>query len=120
MAKAKAGPRRTTRNVTLRLTEGEADFILGTLAHVGGWPAKSPRKYADRIRRALEETLGYDYTETDAYAHGVGHIEFRNYNTPEVEQRERIMAYLKLADFVGADGLDPETEVALELIALGA
>jgi len=67
MAKAKAGPRRTPRRITLSLTEGEADMIRAVLSHVGGDNRKSPRKYVSRVARALDAVLGYRYDETDAH-----------------------------------------------------
>lgn len=68
MATAKAGPRRSTRDITLTLTEGEADLLLSLLANVSGSSTKSPRKYAERIRDALIGALGYTYKDTDAHA----------------------------------------------------
>jgi hypothetical protein len=81
MATAKAGPRRTTRQVTLKLTEGEADFLLAVLAMTGGHPSKSPRKYAKRVTKALEGAVGYGFEETDAYELGIGDISFRDYGS---------------------------------------
>lgn len=68
MATAKAGPRRSTRDVTLKLTEGEADLLLSMFSNVGGSTTRSPRKYADRMRNALTGALGYTYESTDAHA----------------------------------------------------
>lgn len=96
MATAKAGPRRTSRKVTLSLTEGEADFILGVAAQMGGHPARSPRKYAKRVRSALEAALGYDFSQTDAYNLGLGAIEFRDYGSDMVTDEERVLDYLGL------------------------
>jgi hypothetical protein len=93
MAHAKAGPRKTSRQVTLKLTEGEADLILGMTAQVGGHPTQSPRKYAERIRGALTEALGYGYEGTDAYDHSLGHIEFYGYDDEPVDPNERVEIY---------------------------
>lgn len=65
----------------LTLTEGEADFILGILANIGGHPTRSPRKYADRLHKALESVLGYTSTETDSAKLAYGDIRFDNYSS---------------------------------------
>jgi len=99
MAQAKASPRKTTRNVTLKLTEGEADLVLALTAMAGGHPSKSPRKYARRIAAALRKALGYNETETDAWHLGLGHVEFFNYGDhPDISLAERALAVL------GSDG----------------
>lgn len=105
MATAKAGPRQTTRRVTLKLTEGEADFVLGLTAMVSGSLTRSPRKYGERILVALTDALGYDYTETDAIAFGLGDIEFREYDEEPVTDWDRIHYFLRKAD---QDALEQE------------
>jgi len=97
MARATAGRRRTPRRVILSLTEGEADYLLGLISQVAGNHRKSPHKYGVRIEKALEEALGYNYSGSDAYAHAVGHVHFRNYDTPPVEMRERILTFIAVA-----------------------
>lgn len=75
--------RKQTPNVfTVEVTEGEADFILGLLAYVGGHAKRSPRKYADRIRVALSKAVGYDYDETDAFRliEGAPFVNFSEYD----------------------------------------
>lgn len=94
MAQAKAGPRKTSRNVTLKLTEGEADLLIGVLANVGGHRTRSPRKYAARIARALEGALGYDHEQTDAFGLSQGTIDFREYGEPVVTDEERMIDWL--------------------------
>lgn len=70
--------------VILELTEGEADFILGVTAKLGGDREKSPRKYSDRIQAALTDALGYDWSRTDAYKlSSGGGIYFNSYNSAE-------------------------------------
>lgn len=75
-------PKRVKR-VQLTLTEGEADFLLALMAHVGGDQKKSPRKYAIRIREALSRALGIDYKGTDAYQLSEGRIKFSDYADPK-------------------------------------
>lgn len=94
MAQAKAGPRQTTRRVTLKLTEGEADLLVGLLANVSGNRTQSPRKYAERVRVALEEALGYTFEETDAFRLSLGDVEFRQYDEPDVTAGDRIMNFI--------------------------
>jgi hypothetical protein len=82
--------RQPTGKVVLELTEGEADFILAVTAFIAGDYERSPRKYSDRIRRALETALGIGYTQTDAYKLRdrlnlfYGGIWFRDYNDANV------------------------------------
>lgn len=95
MAQAKAGPRKTTRNVTLKLTEGEADFILGVCALVSGHPTRSPRKYGVRIANALEDALGYDFEDADASQLALGNIAFRNYDEEPVSEAELAFEFLR-------------------------
>jgi hypothetical protein len=94
MATAKAGPRRTSRKVTLSLTEGEADLLLGVLAQVSGSTTKSPRKYARRISSALEGALGYGHTDTDSFGLSMGNIEFSDYGSAPITGLDRVMNYL--------------------------
>jgi hypothetical protein len=91
MATAKAGPRKTTRTVTLKLTEGEGDFLLGLLALTGGHPSRSPNKYGVRITRALEGALGYDYAFTDSFELALGGIDFLPYDGPRVTDLARLL-----------------------------
>lgn len=118
MATAKAGPRRTPRRVTLRLTEGEADLILGLTGLIGGEHKTSARKYSDRIRKALGEALGYDYDGTDAYVHAIGHLEVLDYDTPEVTMTDRAMAYLNVMDIARPREIDELTEVGMMMAAM--
>jgi len=98
MATAKAGPRKTTRNVTLKLTEGEAELLLALTSMVGGRRSHSPRKYAERVRLALEAALGYNYASTDAFHLGLGSVEFFDYdNHPEITDGMRHRALLESA-----------------------
>ena len=94
MAQAKAGPRKTSRTITLKLTEGEADLIAAVLAQVSGSKTRSPRKYAQRIARALEGALGYDFNGTDAFPLGLGEIEFRDYGSEPVTDEDRMIDFL--------------------------
>lgn len=81
MAKAKVHVRNTPREINLRLTEGEADCLIGLLNMVGGDPANSPRKYVTRIVKALTKATGYSYAETDSFPLAYGHVEFASYGT---------------------------------------
>lgn len=116
MATAKAGPRRTTRKVTLNLTEGEADMLLALVSMVGGRHAQSPRKYAERVRRALETALGYDWSGTDAFHLGLGHVEFFDYKDhPEITTGMRARAVLESAGLQLHADFDPTFRGPLDL-----
>lgn len=69
--------------ILLELSEGEADFILGITARIGGSTTGSPRKYNEPIQEALSEALGISWDETDAYGllHGGGGLRFENYGS---------------------------------------
>lgn len=98
MAKATAGPRKTTRNVTLKLTEGEAELLLSLVSNTAGHTSKSPRKYATRIRRALEGVLGYEAIDTDAHRLSLGYVTFFDYDDhPDIPGSARTLAYLESA-----------------------
>jgi hypothetical protein len=113
MATAKAGPRKTSRTITLKLTEGEADLVLGTLGQVGGHPTRSPRKYAHRVIKALEGALGYRVADTDALHHSLGHVEMFNYaDHPVIETTDRIMAILTSSGFQLHAEFDPQFAMA--------
>jgi hypothetical protein len=118
MATAKAGPRQTSRKVTLRLTEGEAELVLALASSTGGNLKNSPRKYAHRVTRALQDALGYGSLDTDAYRHMVGHTHFRNYDTPEVTLREHVEAFRAVASLAIPGGLPPEVEGVLSVLML--
>jgi len=65
----------------LELSEGEADFILGITASIGGSSTNSPRKYSDALRDALMDATGISAFDTDAYALKVrGAINFADYS----------------------------------------
>jgi hypothetical protein len=114
MAKAKVGPRQTTRVVTLELGEGEAETILGILGYVSGDPSRSPRKYVERIADALTDALGYEFHETDFYAHSLGHIEVGNYDEEPVSLGHKVLAAGAVA---GSAGLpEPPAEVVTEIL----
>ena len=111
MATAKAGPRKTTRNVTLKLTEGEAELLLALTSMVGGRRSHSPRKYAERVRVALEAALGYNYESTDAYHLGLGSVEFFDYdNHPKITEGMRHRALLESAGVQLHAEFDPRFE----------
>lgn len=97
MAHAKIKQRNTPRHIVLTLTEGEADFILGVLGNVGGHPAKSPRKYADRIVKALHRVSGYHFTETDSFQLSNGHLECFEYGSAPPLISERLNAFIGMA-----------------------
>lgn len=84
MAKAKLAKQHTPREFNLKISEGEADFILGVCARIGG-TNNSPRKYARRLAKALSKATGYTYRDTDASrlagvnGHGE-YITFRDYD----------------------------------------
>lgn len=80
MARAKVHQRQTPRYIDLRLTEGEADFLIGLTSMVSG-SKNSPRKYASRIYKALERATGYTYPETDSYSLARGSVDFMDYGT---------------------------------------
>lgn len=65
----------------LTLTEGEADFLQAVLCTIGGSGEKSPRKYANRIARALHGVTGQDWQRTDAYPLLSGGLMFADYNS---------------------------------------
>ena len=54
------------RRTLLELGDGEVDFLLALSRHVGGDTDGSPRKYMDRITRALVKSTGMDPDNTDA------------------------------------------------------
>jgi hypothetical protein len=100
MATAKAGPRKTSRTFTIKLTEGEVDTLLGILAQVGGHPTRSPRKYVRRMYAALRTAAGYGVEETDALHLSLGHIEMFDYdNHPVIDHGDRTLALLTSAGF---------------------
>lgn len=70
------------KRVKLVLSEGDADFLLAVLARIGGHRHKSPRKYAARIFRALQDATGLEYTLTDAWQLSAGSIMFIDYPGP--------------------------------------
>ena len=116
MATAKAGPRKTSRTVTLKLTEGEADMLIAVLAQIGGKVSTSPRKYAKRVYDALVKALGYDASETDGFHLSLGHIEFFDYaNHPEIDPVQRTLAFLTSDGFQLHAGHDPK--VAMDALA---
>jgi hypothetical protein len=79
MAKAKVRQLNTPRLFNVQLTEGEVDFVLGVLGNISGDPAKSPRKYGDRILAALTKAAGYAPEATDAAKVSLGAIHFNDY-----------------------------------------
>lgn len=94
MAQAKVFERtisqpRKVKRVQLELTEGEADFLLATMASIAGHPRNSPRKYAERIRNALTAATGLDYSRADAYRlkTPTSAIYFRDYADPDGGRR---------------------------------
>ncbi len=120
MAKAKVLKLNTPRNIRLDLTEGEADFILGLLAGVGGDPQKSPRKYADRIISTLEKAAGYNYKDTDSYRLSAGYIHFFGYrgDLQSVSLKDRVLAFLAVIEAIPADsGITPPERKMLEELA---
>jgi hypothetical protein len=110
VAKAKVTSRNTPRNIRLDLTEGEADFLLGLVASVGGSETNSPRKYAKRILKALRRVTGYDYTETDSLALLHGHVEFLDYGSPEATARDRFVDEFRVVRNLGL--FTPDQELA--------
>jgi len=80
--------------IQLILTEGEADLLQETMARIGGHRHQSPRKYADRIAKALREATGQDHRQTDAYRLARnGFIVFCEYGSdPELRERSRARA----------------------------
>lgn len=54
--------REKVNRIQLTLTEGEADFLQAILAHIGGDPTTSPRKYQERIARVLRNATGQSYS----------------------------------------------------------
>ena len=120
MATAKAGPRKTTRTITLKLTEGEADLLLALTGMVGGSKTKSPRKYAQRVYKALSCALGYEVTDTDAYHLGLGSVEFFDYdNHPEIAASDRVLARLTSPGLQLHASFDPKyAEVTADLTVL--
>lgn len=114
MATAKAGPRKTSRTVTLKLTEGEADTLLGLMANVGGDPTRSPRKYVKRMQKALEGALGYGADETDAQHLSLGHIEMFDYDRhPEITVGDRLLGILTSVGFQLHAEFDPRLADAI-------
>jgi len=101
MAKATAGRRQTTRKITLRLTEGEADFLLAVTALASGHPSKSPRKYGERVRKALEDALGYDYESTDAFPLSLGGTHFADYDSNGFDLGEKTLATFAILEAAG-------------------
>jgi hypothetical protein len=82
MVKALGSTKQTPRKFKIELTEGEVDFLLTVLSRVGGDPAKSPRKYGERLTRVLTKAAGYDFTVTDARELAdEGRINFSKYGT---------------------------------------
>lgn len=118
MATAKAGPRKTSRMFTLKLTEGEVDLIMGVLSQVGGHPSKSPRKYVRRILAALRTASGYTVGDTDALHLSLGHIEMFDYDDhPEIDQSERAMAILTSPGFQLHAEMDPASAEGMPWLA---
>lgn len=74
MARTVSQRRNSPRTITVEMTEGEADFVLGVTSIVGGDATRSMRKYADRLRRALSRSLGYGPDDTDFVKYGRGHV----------------------------------------------
>jgi len=74
------------RRTMLELGDGEVDFLLAIAQCVGGDTTDSPRKYMDRIARALLKSAGMDPLATDAgrLARSTYHggIWFENYVDP--------------------------------------
>jgi hypothetical protein len=71
--------RTKVNRIQLTLTEGEADFLLAVLSKIGGSPVKSPRKYQERISKALTDATGLNFTDTDAYALAHGGLMMDSY-----------------------------------------
>lgn len=92
MARTVSQRRNTPRTITVELTEGEADFLLGVTSIVGGDKSRSMRKYSDRLRRTLSRSLGYGPDDTDFVKYGRGHV-YMNRFDGNAKQRDR-MAYL--------------------------
>lgn len=74
--------REKVNRIQLTLTEGEADFLQAILAHIGGDPTTSPRKYQERIARVLRNATGQSYSATDAYQLTNGGIMCADYPQP--------------------------------------
>jgi hypothetical protein len=77
----------------MSLTEGEADFLLALCARVGGDPAKSPRKYMERIYKALSGAVGYGHEGTDASPLAIGHVEFGDYGDEPYSDEYNVAAF---------------------------
>ena len=54
------------RRTVLELGDGEVDFLLALSRRVSGDPENSPRKYMNRIARALVKSTGMNPSNTDA------------------------------------------------------
>jgi len=67
--------------IQLTLTEGEADFLQGILRRVGGDRRGSPRKYADRIAKALYGATRQGSKGTDAARLISGFVTFSPYES---------------------------------------
>src|SRR5262252_1945328 len=95
MAQARASQRKPTRIVTLRITEGEADLIMALVSMVHGHRSRSPRKYAERIRKALEAALGYGHADMNPCHLALRTVTLYDYDDhPQIGDHDRPMAHL--------------------------
>jgi hypothetical protein len=59
---------KTVTRVQLDLSVDEAETLYTMCAFVSGDSSTSPRKHTDSLVGEFLDALGYDYTQTDAYA----------------------------------------------------